>query len=249
MNIWFVADVHLKARPLEPPAQFLSLLENIREKAGAGIPQHLVLGGDVFEFWFDRVNLMERSYHSVLSEFRELTKAGCVISALDGNHDFGYGAAFTELTGGRACGEFLKISQNGRQALVMHGDQLLTADTRYQSYKRFIRSRPLRFLGRNMPDFLLRLSVRRLEIMSRRECAVKPKSAFAVDTLEAARLAATEDTDFVFCGHVHAPRVESILQHDRRCELFVVGDWDKQGGIILTWPENEDPTLVSWPPS
>jgi UDP-2,3-diacylglucosamine hydrolase len=246
-DLTFISDLHLGPGPGAVGERFLALAGELAARVRAGRPQRLYVLGDLFSFWVERPALMRRLHGRALEALAGLVGAGCPVAVLDGNRDFGYGPAMTAATGAEVLGERAAIEAGGRRALLLHGDELLTADRRYQFFKRLVRSAPARLAARRLPGALVLWTVARLEALSRREKAAKPARAMEPDLLAAAEQLRAADAEVLVCGHVHAPGERALEVSGRACRLFILGGWSGAGGAILEWPAGGEPGLVSWP--
>lgn len=244
----FASDLHLPPRPSEEMTLLLRLLSDLKSRQASGQEQALYVVGDLFSFWIDRP-LAARLYQPVLTALAELSRSGCQLTLLDGNRDFGFGRVLREATGARLAGERAVVEQSGRRAVLLHGDQLLTADRRYQLFKLAVRSWPARLAARWLPAPLLLRAVRRLEHLSAAEKSRKPPSAMRLDDTACAREAAAAGAELVIHGHTHCPGQFSCRSTDRPVEVYGLGAWGPEGATILEWSEGQPPHLVRWPPA
>jgi len=248
-DLTFISDLHLGRARQPVEGQFLALLAKLGERARAGRSQQLYVLGDLFSFWAERPALMRRRAGRALDALGGLVRAGCPVSILDGNRDFGYGRVIREAAGVEPLGERAVIEQSGRRALLIHGDELLTADRRYQLFKRAVRSRPARLAARWLPGPLVLGVVSCLERFSSRENTIKPPSILEPDLAEAGRLMDAAKADVLVCGHTHRPGETKLTAAGDSRRLLVLGNWGAGGGVILEWPEGGEPRLVPWPPA
>jgi UDP-2,3-diacylglucosamine hydrolase len=246
-DLTFISDLHIGPRNAEVEAQFLKLLAELARRAGAGRPQQLYVLGDLFAFWVERPRLVRRLYSRAFGALGQLVRAGCPAAVLDGNRDFGYGPVFSAATGATPLGERAVLERGGGKVLLLHGDELLTADRRYQFFKRIVRSLPARAAARWLPEWLLLWMIGRLEGLSRHEKELKPPAVMEPDPAEAGRLAAAAGAATLVCGHTHAAGERRIPVAGGELRMFVLGSWTAEGGTILDWPEGGAPQLVAWP--
>jgi UDP-2,3-diacylglucosamine hydrolase len=245
-RLTLVSDLHL--HPGNDPVQerFTSLLQLLAERHTGGEEQQLLVAGDLFSFWVDRP-LVARLFESTLAALRSLVAGGCRVSLLEGNRDFGFGPVLARSSGADLPGERLVLERGGARVLVLHGDQLLTADRRYQTFKWLVRSWPARLTARLAPSFLLLWAVRRLERVSAREKSRKPAAVMRVDEDAAVREMTSAGAETMVHGHTHDPGERAREVSGRRLRMFNLGEWDSGGGTILDWPEDGEPRLIHWP--
>ncbi len=245
-RLTFISDLHLSPAPDGTWERFLELAARLAERARAGAEQRLLVVGDLFSFWVDRP-LVAGIFRRPLEALRELVDAGCPVTLLEGNRDFDFGPLLVRLTGAGAPGERLVLERDGRRVLVMHGDQLLTADRRYQLFKRLVRSWPARLLARGLPSPLLLWAVRRLERVSESEKAHKDSAVMLPDPAAVARELESAGAEVLVHGHTHQSGESELEAGGRRCRIFCLGEWDGSGGALLDWPAGGEPRLVTWP--
>lgn len=246
-DLAFISDLHLGACQSAPEEYFLALLRRLVERGSSGREQRLYVLGDLFAFWVERPALMRQLHSRALDAMAAAVRAGCRIQVLDGNRDFGYGRVLTDLSGAEALGEQAAVQTGGRTALLLHGDQLLTSDRRYQFFKRVVRSWPARLAARRLPGWMVLRIVRLLERFSRREKAAKPPEAWRLDQALAARMMQSAGAEVLVCGHLHGAADRPIDVAGRPGRLFVLGAWSADGATILEWPEGSEPRLTRWP--
>ena len=246
-DLTFISDLHLGPASGPAEAHFLALLRELAERVRAGRAQRLYVLGDLFSFWVERPNLVRRLHAGRLEALAELVRAGCPVGVLDGNRDFGYGRVLHELCGAEPLGARALVAAGGGQALLLHGDELLTADRRYQLFKRLVRSFSARAAARWLPEGVVLWTVGRLERLSRREKSAKPAAALALDLAEAVRLTQAAGAAVLVCGHTHQPGERHVPVAGGQLRVFVLGGWRADGGTILDWPAGGEPRLVRWP--
>jgi len=246
-DLTFISDLHLGPAQSAVAERFRALAGELAARVRAGRPQKLYVLGDLFSFWVERPALMRRLHGPVLEALAGLVRAGCPVAVLDGNRDFGYGPAMTAACGAEVLGERAAVEAGGRRGLLLHGDELLTADRRYQLFKRLVRSAPARAAAKWLPEGLVLWTVGRLEGLSRREKSAKPAAALALDLAEAVRLAEAAGAAVLVCGHTHQPGERRVPVVGGHLRVFVLGGWRADGGTILDWPELGGPRLARWP--
>ncbi len=242
----FISDLHLPPTPGKVLAHFRALTEELAARQQSGEAQELYIVGDLFSFWVDRP-LVARIFSLPINATAELVRSGCRVIILEGNRDFGFGRVLADATGAELPGERLTVDSGGSRALLLHGDQLLTSDRRYQVFRKIVRSWPARMAARWFPAPLLGWSVRRLEKVSAAEKARKTSEQMRVDhqvvELEMSRTSA----DVLIHGHTHEHGSRRFTGCSGELAVLNLGEWDENGGTIIDWPEAAAPRLVHWP--
>jgi len=245
-RLTFISDLHLHTKPGGVDAHFAALLAELRARQERGEAQALYVVGDLFSFWTDRA-LVARLYAAPLDQISELARSGCRVTILEGNRDFGFAGVLRAATGAELAGEEHMVVNGDEKALLLHGDQLLTADRRYQVFKRVVRSFPARLAARILPSPLLLWAVRRLERVSSREKARKTSEQMQVDDEVSVRRMQAAGARFLIHGHTHEPGRRQVALPAGEGTCFNLGEWNDEGGVILDWPEGSGPRLVHWP--
>lgn len=154
---YFISDVHLGVNP--PGAvpgreqALVRFLESIKETAS-----HLVIVGDLFEFWYEYNDYVCRNHFDLLFALRELKNSGCEIHLLQGNHDFAYGDFFPK-TLGVAVHKELLLEIQGKRLFFRHGDGVAKSDFGYRIMRKVLDFPLNRFLFREIhPDWGMALA-------------------------------------------------------------------------------------------
>jgi UDP-2,3-diacylglucosamine hydrolase len=245
-RLTLISDLHLCAGVSSISDSLALLVNRLVKRQASKQSQTLYIIGDLFSFWVDRP-LLAKLFAPALNSLRNLTDSGCQVVILDGNRDFGLGKILSKNTGAETAGESLKIEHAGQSILLLHGDQLLTADRRYQIFKSIIRSLPVRLIAKLLPSPLLRWGINRLENISHSEKKRKPSSVMVVNDLETAAWMSRTNCKTLIHGHTHQPGSRYIDSANGKLRVFSLGSWNPSGGVILDWPEDSDPKLRTWP--
>jgi UDP-2,3-diacylglucosamine pyrophosphatase LpxH len=236
----FVSDVHLGSKGCRADL-LLDFLKSVEV-------DYLFLVGDIFDLWAMRKGFFWPQEHSnVVRTILGKAKGGTRVIYIPGNHDEDLrefcGSVFGNLEIRR---EYVHDTADGRQLLVMHGDEFDTV----------VKCSPwLAKLGSSVYDFLLGLnrhvnSVRRLFGMPYWSLAsyLKHKAKTAVQYIASfeqavAHAARKRGVDGVVCGHIHRAEISDI----DGVQYCNDGDWvesctalveDKNGRLALwSWPE------------
>lgn len=227
MAIYFISDLHLDVARPAVSAAFFNYLENLPADA-----EHLYILGDFFEVWIGDDD--DDPFHNEVSAaLARATKAGAAISLLHGNRDFLLGETFARRTGTCLLPDPFLLDYHGKPYLLMHGDSLCTADTRYMEFRQMVRGPAWQqvFLQKSLPE--RRAIARSLRENSQKEGAQKSEYITDVTPQEVVRemQKAAVDTfvDTLIHGHTHRPAIHHVDIEGRACLRFVLGDWDQYG--------------------
>jgi UDP-2,3-diacylglucosamine pyrophosphatase LpxH len=203
----FISDVHLGSPDCQA-GELLKFLANVEA-------DYLFLVGDIVDFWS-----LRRSFHwpqehnEVLRAILAKAKEGTQVIYVPGNHDEDIrefcGSQFGNLAIRR---KYVHSTADGREFLVMHGDEFDTAVKCSRWQARF---------GAAAYEFMMRINrgvnfCRRLFGMSHWSLAtyVKLRLGNALRYVEnfetaAAQAARSRNLDGIICGHIHRAGVRQI---------------------------------------
>jgi UDP-2,3-diacylglucosamine pyrophosphatase LpxH len=235
----FISDVHLGSRGCRADL-LLEFLKSVEV-------EYLFLVGDIVDLWAMRKNFFwPQEHNNVLRLVLSKAKKGTRVIYIPGNHDEDLrefcGTVFGNLEIHR---EFVHKMSDGRQLLVMHGDEFDTV----------VKCSPwLARLGSTAYDFTLNLNrylnaLRRLfgypywslasYLKHKAKTAVQYISSFEHAVAHEAR---KRGVDGVVCGHIHRAEITEIdgIQY---CND---GDWVESCSALVE-DMNGRLTLWSWP--
>ena len=153
----FLSDLHWGAGPegTRRLHDMLRLLENL-----PGHIDDLVLGGDIFEFWWEWKHAVCGGHWPFLLAVRKAAEAGVRVRFIAGNHDFAMGAALAEICSARVHPDGYCLTIGSCRWLLVHGDAAPPSERFDRVVRRILRSRWARF-GWNLlpPDLALPLAL------------------------------------------------------------------------------------------
>lgn len=201
----FVADTHFHLHPDAAEARrrdrFLELCTLARQ---AG---HLVLLGDVFDFWFDYPHFRLRGYEEVLQALDAVRAAGTTIHFVGGNHDIWAAPYMRERYGCELRAPHSDLRAGGLDVRLCHGDGMFKLDWAYGTFREVVRSRAGILAAKSLhPEVLYALSA---WLSGRSRCATRDEAALIEQRASAwlaarpARAPGADDWDLMVIGHVH----------------------------------------------
>jgi UDP-2,3-diacylglucosamine hydrolase len=208
--------------------------------------QHLILNGDVFDFWFEYGHVIPRGHTRILGHLAALVDAGMRIDFVGGNHDWWAGSYLAEEVGLILHHHPFVMDLAGLRILIAHGDGLGQGDLGYRALRWTLRSPITRTAFRWLhPDIggWAAGRVSRTTPTPRQGPGppVHPRVAHLARWAEA-RMIDDPDLDGVILGHTHVPqRIE--IARDRY--YLNAGDWLHHA----TWVElspGAPPELLAW---
>lgn len=209
MRICMISDLHYKyikpsAEDRENAALVLDFLD-----AAKGKYDLMILGGDIFDLWYDWRYTIIKQYFPLLVRLYALQQSGCRLVHICGNHDFWFGDFLPDYLGIELYQESFELFADGKKLYICHGDTHTVNDLRYKVFRKFIRL-PLmqKLFGLLHPDLALGLG----SLLSRSSRARKDLPELR-DRKNAGllRFASTMihsgKADYVLMGHSHNPMV------------------------------------------
>lgn len=223
----FVADshFHLHPDPVEARrvAHFVELLDIARNA------DHIILLGDIFDFWFDYPNFRLKGYEEILAGLDRVAAAGTRIHFVGGNHDIWAAAYLHRRYGSAPGGGPLTLALGPLRVRLVHGDGLLGRDWAYATFRAVVRHGPAVALAKALhPELLFRLST----WLSGKSRAATREEALAIERKAHRWLCAQRDPawDLMVIGHVHHP----LLTASGGRRFACLGGWlDRLGYAVL----------------
>ncbi|MEQ1855951.1 MAG: UDP-2,3-diacylglucosamine diphosphatase [Longimicrobiales bacterium] len=238
--VLIASDAHLGGSSPEQERAFLTWLDVAGREAS-----HIVLNGDLFDFWFEYRTGTTRGHDSVLTVLRRIVDAGVPVTLMGGNHDWWGGAHLRDQVGVEFLQEPVVRDLAGRRTLLAHGDGLGRGDTGYRMLKRVLRSGVTRFLYGSLPpavgDGLARGVSRtghQWDVYTEGHMA---RSA-ALAAWAEQRLASDPELDLIVLGHTHVPLLREVAPGRWYANT---GDWVKHRSFLTLMP-GQNPVLAEW---
>lgn len=114
-----VADAHLGQVPRAVTDAFHAFLGTV-----PGPGDHLLINGDLFDFWFEYRSAVPRRHLGTLMKLRALVERGVRVTFMGGNHDRWGGDFLRHDVGIAYHAASADLELAGRRAFVVHGDGL-----------------------------------------------------------------------------------------------------------------------------
>lgn len=226
-TVWVASDIHLGPDSPETARAFYRFLNEASAHADA-----LILCGDIFDAWigddFATTSPPDWLAHA-LAEFKQVSSR-IPLWLGRGNRDFLIGEQLAKEVGALLLPDTARLDTDAGTILLSHGDELCTADPKYQRFRRIVRCRAVQrlFLSLGLP---LR---RRIAEWARQrsKSSNRYKSARLMDVspqaVEQAFLRCGLDT--LVHGHTHRPMVHHLTIGGRARTRIVLPDWDYDHG-------------------
>ncbi len=195
-----IADAHFHVQPdpaeMRRVERFLDLLAIARQA------DHLVLLGDIFDFWFDYPHFRLDGYDALLQGLDEVCRAGVKIHFIGGNHDIWASRYFHERYGSEPDGGPVQLELGGLRVRFEHGDGLLSHDWLYSTFRAIVRTTAGIALAKSLhPEILFAIST----WLSGKSRNASRDEGREIEDKAAAWLAGHDggDWNLMVMGHVH----------------------------------------------
>ena len=212
MRICVLSDLHIKFCPLDAAEQ--ARHQRILNMLTSAIGKYdlMILNGDIFDLWTETSQTIVKQYFPVLHVFANIREAGCRFVYISGNHDFWFGDFFRDILPMELHDESYTLEADGKKMHFCHGDLHTVNDTRYQIFRRVIRSKLVKGIYNLLnPDLGLNLGKKLSRSSSLRK--INPlhlaQKAAGLERY-ATQLIQDDNYDIVVMGHSHKPCLKAI---------------------------------------
>ena len=221
LSAYFISDAHLGIDPPdcvpEREARLVEFLKSIEGKAS-----HVVIVGDLFEFWYEYDYYVSNAHFDLLLALKKLVDAGTDVHLMCGNHDFAYGKFFPSKLGVLVHKE-LVLSIQGKKILFRHGDGVAKSDYGYRLMRRIIDFPLNRWLFKQIhPD--VGMSIARFVGRNSRKYGASRIIKLDEYLNWCERRMAEKGCDCCIFGHIHIPGVWNV----KNGVAASSGDWIKK---------------------
>jgi UDP-2,3-diacylglucosamine hydrolase len=224
--VWLASDLHLGADMPATREAFLAFLELAADNATT-----LLLPGDIFDAWVGD-DIVEAPAPWLAEVLDGLAQCGKRIALWigHGNRDFLMGEQLARRIGAQLLPDLVRIQAPGGAFLLCHGDELCTDDLAYQDFRAQVRSPAWQsaFLARSLAEREAIADGLRRD--SREEQKGKAEQVMDVSQTTVESLLRAQRATRLIHGHTHRPDRHVFMLDDRRCERWVLPDWDLDSG-------------------
>jgi UDP-2,3-diacylglucosamine hydrolase len=203
-----VADAHLGSADPGDADAFLRFLDAVPD-----LGRHLVVNGDLFDFWFEYGWVIPRRAFPTLAGLARLRQRGVGLTLTGGNHDRWGGAFWRRDLGAEFLPRGGLMDLAGWRAYAHHGDGLAERHLAGRVLHAVTRWRPTAAVFRWVhPDLGLRLVHRFSGLLaeSTRDGPALDRAAAAQAAWARTYLAAHAEVDVVLLAHTHRAALESV---------------------------------------
>ena len=222
----FIADLHLSDSTPELNRLFIQALDDWQGRVDA-----LYILGDLFEAWLgdDAADGAALAAAARLKAFSAETP----VYFICGNRDFLVGRRYAERAGFTILPEQYAVSLYGKRYLLSHGDEMCTADTGYQRFRRLMRCPIVQKLLLSLPLALRRKIAAKMRQKSRQ---IQNRRGYVQ-----AAFAAHPGCSALIHGHTHRPDIHHHQVQGQTVERYVLPDWyGSEGGYLAVSPQGAE---------
>jgi len=215
----FISDLHLHESRPQVTRAFFHFLDTTAKNAAA-----LYILGDFFDAWIgdddDQPLVTE-----VGSALHHLAADKTKIYLMHGNRDFLLGESFANRAHATIIPDETCIDLYGTKTLLLHGDNLCTADEDYMQFRAMVRN-PVwqeQFLSQSLAT--RRTIATELRNKSESMNSLKADDILDVTPGEVESVFIRHQVQRMIHGHTHRPAHHTHLINNQKCERIVLGDW------------------------
>ena len=191
---FFISDIHLGLQSKSEEDEKEKKLVNFLKFAESNCDE-LFIVGDLFDYWFEYKRVYQKGFYRTLNALKDLSERNIKFHYFIGNHDFLHRDFFEE--------EF--------NAIMHHGDGLVSNDTGYNILKWILRNSFFQWLYSLLhPD--LGIAIASKTSKSSRVYTEKKDYGQVDGLFEAAKKKIDEGFDYIIFGHLHKRLVVSYNQ-------------------------------------
>ncbi|MBS1746796.1 MAG: UDP-2,3-diacylglucosamine diphosphatase [Bacteroidetes bacterium] len=224
-KIYFFSDFHLGApdfaTSLVREKKIVAFLDTAKIDA-----QVIIIGGDVFDFWYEYKTVVPKHFVRLLGKLAEITDLGIEVMLFAGNHDMWMKDYFQTELNIPVYFEPKTFTWNNKKFYVGHGDGLGPGDHGYKFIKKIFRNKFCQWLfGQLHPT--IGMGVANYFSRKSRQKTGSSDAQFLGDENEwlviyCREVLAKEHFDYFIFGHRHLPL--NIQLHDNAVYINL-GDW------------------------
>jgi UDP-2,3-diacylglucosamine hydrolase len=232
--------MHLPQTPTTQSRQRIAELGQLFESE-AQEATHVILLGDIFEFWFEYGHMIPKGYHGLLWELRKLSDAGKSVVFFPGNHDYWLNDFFPDALGVRVADELELWVVGNRTYALTHGDGRDPQDRGYHALKAVLRAKAAITAFRLVhPEFAF-ATARLVSRVSRNASKDKSQRWSNSRFVSFAESLFKQHVDVVIVGHSH--RAQIIDLNDGL--LVNTGNWHRH--TVYSVATSDEISVLVWP--
>ncbi len=220
LDIVVISDVHLGTYGCNAK-KLLTYLSSIE-------PKHLVLNGDIIDIWQFKKRYFPKSHLKVIKKIMDFAANGTKVTYVTGNHDEMLRKFTDSQIGNITIVNKLLLKRDGKKIWIFHGDVF---DLSIQKAKWLAKLGGwgydmLIVINRWINWYLEKRGKERYSFSKTIKNNVKGAVKYISDFENvASELAIENGYDYVICGHIHQPKIETISNSKGSTTYMNSGDW------------------------
>ncbi len=221
----FISDCHLDEDSPDRTKHFLHFMHDIAPYA-----DELYILGDFFNGWLgdDDNSDFAQLIRKTLRTYSKLKPLHYIL----GNHDFLIGPKFVRDTGVRLYKKETIIRLYDEEILLLHGDQLMTLDHKFQNARKKMYSPFWQFIFNRAPLGYRRKRVQGWRKKSKSHTGAMPKEYLDVHVPTVESYFSEFKTKKMIHGHTHRPAIHEHIINDKQHERIVLNSWFKKPNYL-----------------
>jgi UDP-2,3-diacylglucosamine hydrolase len=224
----FVSDIHISS-PDDP--KYVLFGRFLDQCLSEHIDQ-LFLVGDIFDFWIADRRYLVRAYADVIDKIQKLIESGVRVHYFEGNHDLDLRAFWQDKLGAEVHSGPAFFHVGPVIVRVEHGDQMDPEDRGYLFLRWLLRTPILVWLGRWLPEFVVKRIGQRASAASRDYTSqiktTSDREARFKIRAHAEKAVAMKPFDVLVSGHVHVSEYSLQVAHGHAYRCVNLGTWLKE---------------------
>ncbi len=220
VDLVVLSDVHLGTYGCHAK-ELLSYLSTIK-------PKTLILNGDIIDIWQFRKSYFPKSHLKVIKKLLDFASKGTKVYYITGNHDEMLRKFSDTSMGNFSIVDKVVLELDGKKAWFFHGDVFDSSITHAKWVAKLggIGYDYLILLNRFVNWVLVKMGKEPYSLSKKIKSSVKKAVKFISDfETTAAELAIENEYDFVICGHIHEPKIDTITNKKGSVIYLNSGDW------------------------
>jgi UDP-2,3-diacylglucosamine pyrophosphatase LpxH len=220
VEVVVISDVHLGTYGCHAK-ELLNYLSSIK-------PKILILNGDIIDIWQFRKSYFPSDHLKVIQKIISLSTKGTKVYYITGNHDELL-RKFTDVSfGNLELIDKLILNLDGKKAWIFHGD-IFDASITHAKWLAKLGGWSYDFLiliNRGINFGLIKMGKEAYSLSKKIKENVKSAVKFISNFEEICiELAIEKQYDYVICGHIHQPKIETVTTNKGTILYLNSGDW------------------------
>ena len=220
VDLVVLSDVHLGTYGCHAK-ELLAYLATIK-------PKILILNGDIIDIWQFRKSYFPKPHLKVIKKLLDFASKGTKVYYITGNHDEMLRKFSDTSMGNFSIVDKVVLELDGKKAWFFHGDVFDSSITHAKWIAKLggIGYDYLILLNRFINWLLVKMGKEPYSLSKKIKSSVKKAVKFISDfETTAAELAIENEYDYVVCGHIHEPKIETITNKKGTVTYLNSGDW------------------------